>query len=211
MWSSSFFWVALPAIFTIVNPLGAIGPFMAMTARDSQAKKASAAKRACLIAGSVLTLCTALGAFLFHFFGFTLPALKIAGGVLLFNIGLDMLHARQSRSKGTAEEREEGALKDDVAVFPLGIPLLCGPGSMVTVLILGERARSPVEHAFIYLSILITIFASYLMLRESSRLARLLGATGMNVVSRIMGLILTAIAVQFILDGLAEALPRLVR
>jgi multiple antibiotic resistance protein len=209
MLMNSFFLVAFPAIFTIVNPLGAVGPFLAMTARDSLDKKSSTAKRACLMATVVLLICTALGAFIFRFFGITLPALKIAGGCLLFLVAIDMINARESRTKATQEEREEGTVKEDIAVFPLGIPLLSGPGSMVTVFILVEKANTTIEMGFIYLSILATMALSYVVLKQAARLARLLGATGINVLSRVMGLILAAIAVQFILNGLIEGLPGL--
>lgn len=209
MWEHSFFIVAFPAIFTIVNPMGAVGPFLAMTARDSLDKKHSTAQRACLISAIVLIVCAAIGSFMFRFLGVTLPALKIAGGFLLFFVGMDMVNARESRVKATEEEREEGALKDDIAIFPLAIPLLAGPGSMVTVFILQERAHSLLEQGSIYLSIAITLGISYVILNQASRLARVFGATGMNVMSRIMGLILAAIAVQFVLTGLLEALPGL--
>jgi multiple antibiotic resistance protein len=207
----NFFLIAFPAIFTIVNPLGALGPFLAMTNQDSNAKRASTAYRACVLAAVVLGVCAAVGQVIFQFLGITLPALKIAGGVLLFLVGMDMINARESRAKATDEERAEGAMKDDIAVFPLAIPLLSGPGSMVTVFILGERAKSLVDHGIIYLSILVTMILSYVMLLQASRLARYLGATGINVMSRIMGLILAAIAVQFILNGVTEALPGLGR
>lgn len=189
--------------------MGAVGPFIAMTARDDAAKKRSTAYRASVIATIVLLVCTAVGTFMISFFGFSIPALKIAGGVLLFGVGIDMLNARESRSKATAEERQEGALKDDVAIFPLGIPLLSGPGSMVTVFILSEKAKTTFEHIWIYISIILTMTLSYIVLTQSTRLARAFGATGMNVLSRIMGLILAAIAVQFIIDGLLIALPGL--
>ena len=205
----NFFLVAFPAIFTIVNPMGAVGPFLAMTARDSLQKRHSTAKRACAVALVVLVICALLGGFVFQFFGITVPALKIAGGSLLFLVGVDMVNARESRARGTEEEREEGALKEDIAIFPLGIPLLSGPGAMVSVFILVERAREPFEHALIYLSIFVTMVISLVVLYQASRLARLLGATGINVMSRIMGLILASIAVQFILTGLTEALPGL--
>lgn len=201
----NFFLVAFPAIFTIVNPLGVVGPFLSMTSRDTADKKLSTAKRASVLATVVLIVCALAGGFIFKFFGITLPALKIAGGCLLFLVGIDMVNARESRVKGTEEEREEGVLKDDIAVFPLGIPLLSGPGAMVTVFILVERAKTIPEHAIIYASIFVTTFISFVMLKEASRLARYLGATGINVMSRIMGLILAAIAVQFILDGLIQA------
>lgn len=206
---SNFFLVAFPAIFTIVNPLGAVGPFMAMTARDSAKKRASTAKRACLLAAVVLFVCAAAGGFVFQMFGITLPALKIAGGFLLFLVGVDMLNARESRARATDEEREEGALKEDIAIFPLGIPLLSGPGSMVTVFILVEKAADPLETVLIYVAIAMTMLMSFTLLNQASRVARYLGATGINVMSRIMGLILAANAVQFILNGLLEALPGL--
>jgi multiple antibiotic resistance protein len=205
----NFFIVAFPAIFTIVNPLGAVGPYLGMTAMDSAEKRMSAAYRACFVATGVLIVCAVLGGFLFQFFGITMPALKIAGGCLLFLVGIDMVNARTSGAKGTEEERVEGAMKDDVAIFPLGIPLLSGPGSMVTVFILVEKAKSPLEHFSIYASIILTMFAAYFILRQATRIARFMGATGINVMSRLMGLVLAAIAVQFILSGLIEALPAL--
>jgi multiple antibiotic resistance protein len=205
----NFLLIAFPAIFTIVNPLGAVGPFLGMTAQDPFAKRNSTAKRACILAGIVLIVCAALGGFLFQFFGITLPALKIAGGCLLFIVGLDMINARESGSRATTEERQEGALKDDIAVFPLAIPLLSGPGSMVTMFILVERANTPLQHCAIYLSVLTTMLLSWLVLRQAARLAHVLGNTGLNVLSRIMGLVLAAIAVQFVLNGLLDALPGL--
>jgi multiple antibiotic resistance protein len=205
----NFFLVAFPAIFTIVNPLGAVGPFLAMTARDSVEKRYSTAKRACMLATIVLAVCAGIGGFLFQFLGITLPALKIAGGLLLFGVAIDMLNARESRSKATDEEREEGALKEDIAIFPLGIPLLSGPGSMISVFILMEKAQNGFEQSLIFIAIAATMMLSFFVLAQASRLARLLGATGINVMSRMMGLILAAIAVQFVLTGLTEALPGL--
>ena len=205
----NFFAVAFPAIFTIVNPLGAVGPFLGMTARDTADKRTSAAYRACVLASGVLLICAVLGGFFFQFFGITLPALKIAGGFLLFLVGMDMINARTSGARSTDEEREEGALKDDIAIFPLGIPLLSGPGAMVTVFILVEKAKTPMEHVMLYISIVSTLFVSWLILRQATRIARFLGATGINVMSRMMGLILASIAVQFMMSGLLEGLPGL--
>lgn len=202
---TAFFFVAFPALFTIVNPLGAVGPFLAMTARDSAEKRVSTARRASLLAFGVLCVCAAMGGYVFRVYGISVPALKVAGGCLLFLVGMDMINARESRARATKEEREEGALKEDIAIFPLGIPLLSGPGSMVTVFILVEKAKTALDHAIIYFSIIITMIISYLVLKEASRLARFLGATGINVMARIMGLILAAIAVQFILTGVIEA------
>lgn len=205
----NFFLVAFPAVVTIVNPLGAVGPFLSMTVGNSNEKRKSTAYRACVLATGVLCVCTAAGGFVFQFFGITLPALKIAGGCLLFLVGMDMVNARESGSRATNEEQAEGAAKEDIAIFPLGIPLLSGPGAMVTVFILVERAKSPIEQGFIYLSIFFTMLLSYVLLTQASRVARWLGATGINVMSRIMGLVLAAIAVQFILNGLLDVFPGL--
>lgn len=180
-----------------------------MTARDSVKKRYSTAQRACLLAAIVMAVCGAVGGVLFQFLGISMPALKIAGGALLFLVAIDMLNARESRSKATEEEREEGALKDDIAVFPLGIPLLCGPGAMISVFILMEKAQTPMDQAIVYVSIAVTMALSWVILRQASWVAKWLGATGINVMSRIEGLILAAIAVQFVLNGLIEALPGL--
>ena len=211
MWSQSFFLIAFPAIFTIVNPLAALGPFLGMTAKMTNQGKNSTAQRACLVAGLVLIVCAAIGSFLFDFFGITLPALKIAGGILLFTVAFDMVNARQTRSKTTEEERLEGAHKSDIAIFPLSIPILSGPGSMVSVLILEQRAKTFVEQGMIYCSILITMMIGYLMLSHAKYIARILGATGINVVGRLMGLVLSAIAVQAVISGVSEAFPAMAR
>lgn len=210
-WNDSFFLVAFSAIFTIVNPLGALGPFLAMTAGDDQSKRNSTAARACWVSFAVLCGSAAIGTFIFRFFGITLPALKIAGGFLLFLVAMDMVNARESRTRGTAEEQKEGFLKEDIAIFPLGIPLLSGPGSIVSTFILVERAQTILHHLLIYASIGVTMFLTYMMLRQAGMLAKWLGQTGINVFSRLMGIALAAIAVQFVLDGVSEALPGLKR
>jgi multiple antibiotic resistance protein len=208
-WNDSFFLIAFSAIFTIVNPLGAVGPFLAMTAGDPTDKRISTAKRACWVAMLVLCGCAAVGTFVFRFMGITLPALKIAGGILLILVALDMVNARESRSKGTEEEKQEGSMKHDIAVFPLGIPLLSGPGSIVSVFILMDRAHTMVHYTMIFGSIALTLLISYILLTQAGRVAIVLGQTGINVFSRLMGIALAAIAVQFVIDGIGDALPGL--
>jgi multiple antibiotic resistance protein len=206
----AFLFVAVTTLLTIVNPLGAMGPFLAMTIGESEARRRQIAWRASLVSGGILAGCALVGAFIFRFYGITLPALKVAGGVLLFFVAFDMINARQSRTKATAEEQSEGVLKDDIAVFPLAIPLLSGPGAIVSVFMLADQAHDIVMQAALYAAIVILIFAVYLTLREASRIIRVLGQIGINVMSRLMGLVLAAIAVQFIIDGMKAALPGLV-
>ena len=205
----TYFIVALSTVATIVNPLGALGPFLAMTASDSSMKRRSIAARACFVSGGTLIVCGLAGTFIFRFYGITLPALKIAGGILLFFVAFDMINARPSRTKQTEEEEQEGAAKDDIAVFPLGIPLLAGPGSIVSVFMLADKAGTFERHAALYIAIATVSFASYLLLREAHRVVRLLGSIGINVLSRLMGLVLASIAAQFVLDGVKAALPGL--
>jgi multiple antibiotic resistance protein len=207
----SFFLASFTTLLTIVNPLGAVGPFLAMTISETEAKRREMALRASIISGCVLAFAAAVGAFVFKFYGITLPALKIAGGILLFFVAFDMLNARPSRSKQTVEEEKEGTLKDDIAVFPLAIPLLSGPGAIVSVFILTDKAVTFESHMGLYAAILISSILVYWILRESHRVVRILGQIGVNVTSRLMGLVLASIAMQFIIDGLRAALPALAR
>jgi multiple antibiotic resistance protein len=205
----AYLFVAVSTLLTIVNPLGAAGPFLAMTVGETNDKRRQIALRAALVAGGVLAGCALAGAFIFRFYGITLPALKVAGGVLLFFVAFDMIHARTSRSKQTAEEQSEGVQKEEVAVFPLGIPLLSGPGAIVSVFMLADQANSFWKQAALYAAIAMTIFVSFVTLKEAHRIVHFLGQIGINVMSRLMGLVLAAIAAQFILDGIRAALPGL--
>lgn len=205
----TYFIVAVSTLLTIVNPLGALGPFLAMTLSDDREKRRLIAARSCLVAGGVLAICGLAGTFIFRFYGITIPALKIAGGILLFFVAFDMINARPSRTRQTAEEQSEGAVKDDIAVFPLAIPLLAGPGSIVSVLVLAEKAANWTSHLALYFAIGATSFVSYLMLREAHRVVKVMGQIGINVMSRLMGLVLASIASQFVIDGVSAALPGL--
>jgi len=205
----SFLVIAISTLMTIVNPLGALGPFLAMTLGEADDKRKQIAWRAALVAGGVLLICALAGAFIFRFFGITLPALKIAGGILLFFVAFDMINARQSRTRQTAEEQSEGVQKDDIAVFPLAIPLLSGPGAIVSVFLLSDQAHTWQRQLGLYTAIIITIAAVYFTLKQAHRIVRYMGQIGINVMSRLMGIVLAAIAVQFVLDGLRSALPQL--
>ncbi len=205
----AFLLVAISTLFTIVNPFGALGPFLGMTIGETKERRRQMAQRASVVAAGVLAGCALAGSFIFSFYGITIPALKIAGGILLFFIAFDMINARPSRTKQTAEETSEGVQKEDIAVFPLGIPLLAGPGSIVSVFMLADQAKTWSQHLALYGAIAIIGLLAYLTLREAHRLVGVLGQIGLNVFSRLMGVVLAAIAVQFVIDGLRTALPGL--
>jgi multiple antibiotic resistance protein len=181
-----------------------------MTHNETPDRRKRTARRAAIVSSCILAGCAALGGFIFRFYGITLPALKVAGGILLFFVAFDMINARVSRTKSTEAEQKEGAAKDEVAVFPIAIPLLSGPGAIVSVFMLADKAKGWVDPVGLYGAICIVGVASYLTLKEAPRITDRIGAIGMNIVSRLMGLVLATMSVQFVLDGLSVALPGLV-
>lgn len=140
IWLRTVF-LALSSLFVIVDPIATIPAFIAMTARDSVASRLRMARLACLVAAGVLILFALSGQWIFRLLGITLPAFQIAGSVLLLRIALDMLYAKRSAAQETREETEAGATKDDIAITPLGVPMLAGPGATSTSLILMNQAQ----------------------------------------------------------------------
>lgn len=201
--------VAFSAIFFVVDPFAVLPIFLAMTANESRAQKRATALRAAITCGITLTVFAAAGTLIFRFFGITLGAFKIAGGVLLFLVALDMMQARQSRTRSTPEEEQEGIEKADVAIIPLAIPLLSGPGSIATVMVLMSRHQQFAYAIPVFVSILLTTIITWLVLRGAGWLEQRLSKTFMNVVMRVMGLILAAIAVEFVISGIKDVLPTL--
>src|SRR5512133_2257907 len=200
--------VSLSAIFFVVDPFSAVPFFLAMTRDHPPSKRRETALRACLTAGLVLATFAIAGAWIFKVLGISLAAFKIAGGVVLLLLALDMIRTQPSRTRITQGEVEAGADKDDIAIVPLAMPLLAGPGSIATAIVLMARARSgPWWHALpVLAAIAFTSAASYLILAGATRTEKVLGRTGLAIVERSAGLLLVAIAIQFMLDGLGESI-----
>ncbi len=209
----TFSLICLSAVFFVVDPFAAVPLFLVMTRQDTPEKRRQMAARASIATFFVLTVFALAGAFIFKALGITLGAFKIAGGVLLLLLAIDMLRTKSSPTRITQGEVDEGAAKDDIAIVPLAMPLLAGPGSIATVVVLMGRARSGHWWQVIPLlgSILVTAVACYVILRGASRIDRLLGQTGMSILSRVAGLLLAAIAIQFMVDGAADSFPTLLR
>ncbi len=193
--------VSLSAIFFVVDPIGVVPIFIAMTQGDSQEKLRDTARRASLVAAALLVFFALFGTFLFKVVGVSLSAFRVAGGIVLLITGLDMLRARQSETRTSPEEAQEATSKEDVAIVPLALPLLAGPGAIATVMVLMSRASGMVSVVAVVASILITMLASYFLLRGASLVQRFLGQSGVAIFQRVMGLLLAAIAVQFIAEG----------
>ena len=175
-----------------------------MTPRDTVSSRVRMARLACLVAAGVLILFALSGQWIFRLLGITLPAFQIAGSVLLLRIALDMLYAKRSAAQETREETEAGANKDDIAITPLGVPMLAGPGAISTSLILMNQAQGWEQCAALLLSIVTVMFASYLILRVAAHGARWLNPLAIKLITRLMGLLLAAIAVQFAINGLEQ-------
>ena len=205
----SFSLLSLSAIFFVVDPMGAVPVFMAMTRNDSPEKRRDMARRAAIAAFFVLTTFAVAGTLIFKVFGVTLGAFKVAGGILLLLTSIEMLRAQPQRTRVTPEEQREGTEKEDVAIFPLAIPLLAGPGSIATVTALMGRAGRKLFAVPVILSIAVTCLASYAMLVAADRISHFLGVTGLNVMNRVIGLIIGALAVQFMFDGVRDTFPGL--
>jgi multiple antibiotic resistance protein len=197
----------LTAIIVIVDPLGAIPIFISLTADQSERERAHTAWVAVFSAGIVLIIACLLGAPLLKFFGIRIASFQIAGGILIFVLAMSMLNARISPAKQTQEEATEAVGKENVAVVPLAIPLLAGPAAISTIIIYAHRQEGWTIRGFLILAIIFTIALVWILWRLSIPLSRRLGRTGMNNVTRVMGLLLAAIAVEFVAGGLGELFP----
>jgi len=190
------------SVLFIVDPFAVIPSFLAMTERDSAAMRRVLARRGAWTCAITLTLFALGGSLIFKLFGITIGAFKIAGGVLIGLNALDMVQARRSSQRETPAEKAEGTAKEDIGILPLGVPMLAGPGAISTVMVLALGSKRWETTAALYGSIALTAFISFLTLSAASMLERRLGQTGMRILTRLMGLVLCAIAVQFIIDGL---------
>jgi len=190
------------SVLFIVDPFATVPSFLAMTARDTPDTRRALARRGAWTTAITLTLFAVAGSLIFRIFGITIGAFKIAGGVLIGLNALDMVQARRSHQRETPAETAEGVEKEDIGILPLGIPMLAGPGAISTVMVLAVGSKSWITTVALYASIALSAYVSYLTLAAASLVERRLGATGMRILTRLMGLVLCAIAAQFIIDGI---------
>ena len=206
-----FFLKALVAMFTVIDPIGLVPVVIVLTSAMSNAERRVVALRAAIIAGAVLTFFGALGQTIFSSLGVTQDAFSIAGGALLFLVAIDMLFGRSSGVRETPREAREARQREDVSVFPLAIPMIAGPGSATTLILLIDQANgNAVEWGFIAIATATTILACLIAMLISSPIQRAIGNTGILVLSRVLGMLLAAVAAQFILNGVAAFVHRFV-
>jgi multiple antibiotic resistance protein len=198
------------ALLVIIDPVGSAAIFAALMRGAPEPYRRHMAWRGTLIAGILILAFAFVGAPLLDALGITLPAFRVAGGVLLFLLAVDMVFARPSGIRyPTAREEEEAGHRTDISVFPLAFPLLAGPGALTSIVLLMSRAHSPLEAAGVIAALVIVMAVTLALLLSGSQVVRLFGVTGTNVVGRVLGIILAALAAQYILDGVAQGLPPL--
>jgi multiple antibiotic resistance protein len=200
-----FVLLAFSSLLFIVDPIATIPTFLVLTSDAEPGERRHMAKRAAWTCFLVLSGFGLAGTLIFKMFGITLPAFRIAGGLIMILIGLDMVQARRSQTKETPAETQQAMEKDDVGIVPLGVPMLAGPGSISTVMALMAQSASWLRSALIIAVVAVTAIISYWTLAAADRLGRRMGDTGIHILTRFMGLLLMAIAVEFILSGLTAA------
>ena len=199
--------LATSSLFVIIDPLAAVPAFLAMTPTDTPEQRIRMARLACCVAAGVLIVFSFAGKWIFKFLGITMPAFQVAASIVLLLVALDMLRAQRSRVRETSEETAAGVEKTDIAVAPLAIPMLAGPGAISTAILLHNQAAGFVQRACLYGCILVVCLGSYLILRVSARGAQWLSPIAMNITTRIMGLLLAAVGIQFMLNAIRDLIP----
>lgn len=196
----SFALLCFTSFFTLINPLGTMPVFMTMTADLTNDNRTHIAKKASIIAFFVIIGFAISGQLLFNFFGISVNSLRIVGGIIFFMMGMDMLQARLGQVK--IKDSEVKSYISDISITPLAIPMICGPGAITNAIVLMEDASTFPKKIVLFCAIALVIFVTYLILYSSSKIIKLLGQTGNNVMMRLMGLIVMVIAVEFFFSGL---------
>jgi multiple antibiotic resistance protein len=197
--------ITFTSILFIVDPIAVIPTYLVITRDETPLQRRRTAGRACIAAALLLVTFGLAGKFIFEVLGITMSAFRVAGGVILWIVAMDMLQTKRSTQESAAEI-EEGTAKDDVAVTPLAMPMLAGPGAISTTMVLAGQARTLSQSIVVYLSVVLTAVVCWVTLRIGERLMAKMGQTGIRVMTRIMGLLLAALAAQFVLTGVREGL-----
>jgi multiple antibiotic resistance protein len=199
-----FAFVTFSSILFLVDPIAVVPAYLAFSRGEDPERRKATARAACVSAAITLLVFASAGDIILRMFGVTLAAFRIAGGFILWLVAMDMLRAKRTTQEGT-EEMIEGQQKEDVGITPLGIPMLAGPGAMSTVMVLGAQADSALPKIIVHGSIIATMLISWIMLRLGDKVFAKLGESGIRVATRVMGLLLAAVAVQFVLSGAQDA------
>jgi len=201
----SFLITAFVTIFVVVGAPSAATVFLSLTTDQDSRRRRKTALKACIAASLILSVFTLFGDYILTFFGITVGAFQIAGGVLLFSIGFSMLSLHRPRAVSTPEEEAEGATREDVSIVPMAIPILAGPASITTVMVLSAGTEGWGVRIAVLVCAVLTLAVTFVLFVGAEMMHRILGKTGIRILERIMGLILSVMAVQFVIDGIKKA------
>lgn len=202
--------LCLSTLFTLVNPLGISTIFLVLTERFDEHQRKIIARKGAITGTVTLIIFAFLGKYIFQLYAITLDAFRIMGGIMFFRTGLRMLEAIVSRTRSTPKEQQEGLETDDIAISPIGIPLLTGPGAITGAMVLVGQAAAPVHWGILVGAIITVLTLTYFILVGADKLSRRLGTTWMRVIQRVMGILLMVIAVQFVIDGATPVLKSII-
>ena len=200
----------LSTLFAVINPLGITPIFVAMTEKYDIETRSKIARKGIITGSIILIVFTLLGSIIFQFYGITVEAFQIMGGIIFFRSGMRMLDAKVGRSRTTESEREEFKDTDEIAISPIGVPLITGPGAITGVVILSGKAPTNFSVLVLLFSVIISMFIFYFILKAGNYIGQKIGIAGMRVIERMMGLILMVIAVQFIINGIETIANRII-
>ena len=191
------------AVFSVLNPIGAIPTLISLTSNYTPEERRKVIERSITVAGGVIIGFMFIGVYIFDVLGISISDFELAGGVLLFKVAFDMLQGKTSNTKLTADEEKESLSKDEIGVVPLGMPLLAGPGTITTTMIyFNLRSTGLEDKVMVFVAVLLVIISAFIVLRSSTLLFKRLGRTGSMIISRVMGLLLAAIGVEFMTNGI---------
>ncbi len=201
--------LSFTSFFTLINPLGTMPIFMTMTKDIDQIHRTKTAKKASIVSFITILIFAFSGQLLFNFFGISVNSFRIVGGVIFFLMGMDMLQARLGKVK--VKDSEIKTYVNDISITPLAIPMICGPGALTNAIVMMEDADNFEKKIVLIFTILLVMILTYLILYSSSRIIKVLGETGINVMMRLMGLIVMVIAVEFFFSGLRPIIMEMIK
>ena len=204
--NTEFFILCFSSLFTLINPIGIVPIFIAMTDEYSKKERDVIAFKSVLFAFCILILFGVLGEFIFSFYNITIHGFRIAGGILLLKISFDMIESKRSRTRTTPMEEKAAEEKNEIAYTPLAIPLIAGPGSIASIMILSSESSHWNHKITLFLALGTVLLITFLTLKLSKYLTKTFGRSGLRIMQRIMGLILMVISIEFILKGIKDSI-----
>ena len=201
-----FFVLCFSSLFALINPIGIVPIFISITEDYSKQERDKISAKSIIFAFAVLIIFALIGELIFSFYGITIHAFRIAGGILLFIISLDMVESKRTRTRTTPREEKEAENKEDIAYTPLGVPLIAGPGSIASIMILYSESISFNQKITLFSALTLVLLITFIIFRLSKLLSKKFGKSGLRIMQRIMGFILMVISVEFILKGIKNTI-----